>query len=233
MREAERESPVRVLLVDDHAVVRAGLRLFLTDQADLEVVGEAEDGASAVAQVQELRPDVVLMDLRMSGLDGIAATRQIRAALPQTAVVVLTMYTDTANVGQAIAAGAIGYVPKDVPPPELAATIREAAHGMLHLAPVVQRALLQALVALRPAEPDPTELTERECEVLVLLAEGRSNKEIARQLHLSERTVKGHVGHILSKLGMASRTQAAIYATCCGPVLTSRSASAWRTAAPD
>ena len=128
-------------------------------------------------------------------------------------MVVLTTYTDTANIGKAIAAGAIGYVPKDVPPPELAATIREAAHGVLHLAPVVQRTLLQALAAPRRAEPDPKELTEREREVLVLLAEGRSNKEIARHLHVSERTVKGHVGHVLGKLGMVSRTQAAIYAT--------------------
>jgi DNA-binding NarL/FixJ family response regulator len=213
MREIERESHIRVLLVDDHAVVRAGLRLFLADQADLEVVGEAGDGASAVAQAQELVPDVVLMDLRMPVLDGIEATRQIRAALPQTAVVVLTTYTDSANVGQAIAAGAIGYVPKDVPPPELAATIREAAHGVLHLAPVVQRTLLQAIAAPRRAELDPRELTEREREVLVLLAEGRSNKEIARQLHVSSRTVQGHVGHVLGKLGMVSRTQAAIYAT--------------------
>ena len=213
MREIERESHVRVLLVDDHAVVRAGLRLFLADQADLEVVGEADDGASAVARAQELVPDVVLMDLRMPVLDGIEATRQIRAALPQTAVVVLTTYTDTANIGQAITAGAIGYVPKDVPPPELAATIREAAHGVLHLAPVVQRTLLQAIAAPRRAEPDPKELTEREREVLVLLAEGRSNKEIARHLHVSSRTVQGHVGHVLGKLGMVSRTQAAIYAT--------------------
>ena len=216
MIETERESHIRVLLVDDHAVVRAGLRLFLADQADLEVVGEADDGASAVARAQELVPDVVLMDLRMPLLDGIEATRQIRAALPQTAVVVLTTYTDTANVGKAIAAGAIGYVPKDVPPPELAATIREAAHGVLHLAPVVQRTLLQALAAPRRAEPDPKELTEREREVLVLLAEGRSNKEIARHLHVSERTVKGHVGHVLGKLGMVSRTQAAIYAVARG-----------------
>ena len=216
MVETARESRIRVLLVDDHAVVRAGLRLFLADQADLEVVGEAEDGASAVAQAQELRPDVVLMDLRMPGLDGIAATRQIRAALPQTAVVVLTTYTDTANVSQAIAAGAIGYVPKDVPPPELAATIREAAHGVLHLAPVVQRTLLQAIAAPPRAEPDPEELTEREREVLVLLAEGRSNKEIARHLRVSERTVKGHVGHVLGKFGLVSRTQAAIYAVAHG-----------------
>ena len=213
MIEIERECHIRVLLVDDHAVVRAGLRLFLADQADLEVVGEADDGASAVARAQELVPDVVLMDLRMPRLDGIEATRQIRAALPQTAVVVLTTYTDTANIGKAIAAGAIGYVPKDVPPPELAATIREAAHGVLHLAPVVQRTLLQAITGPHSTEPDPEELTEREHEVLVLLAAGRSNKEIARQLHVSERTVQGHVGHVLGKLGMVSRTQAAIYAT--------------------
>src|SRR5437763_6080810 len=218
MREIERESHIRVLLVDDHAVVRAGLRLFLADQADLEVVGEADDGASAVERAQELVPDVVLMDLQMPVLDGIEATRQIRAALPLTAVVVLTTYTDTANIGKAIAAGAIGYVPKDVLPPELAATIREAAHGVLHLAPVVQRMLLQTIAAPRRAEPDPKELTEREHEVLVLLAAGRSNKEIARQLHVSERTVKGHVGHVLGKLGMVSRTQAAIYAIASGVV---------------
>jgi DNA-binding NarL/FixJ family response regulator len=129
----------------------------------------------------------------------------------------VTTYTDTANVSQAIAAGAIGYVPKDVPPPELAATIREAARGVLHLAPVVQRTLLQAIAAPRHARPDPKKLTEREREVLVLLAEGRSNKAIARELHVSARTVQGHVGHVLGKLGLVSRTQAAIYATRHGP----------------
>jgi DNA-binding NarL/FixJ family response regulator len=133
MSATKRESPIRVLLVDDQAVVRAGLRLVLAAQADLEVVGEAEDGASAVVRAQELGPDVVLMDLRMPVLDGIAATRQIRAARPQTAVVVLTTCTETAKVGQAIAAGASGYVAKDVPPPALAATIREAAHGVLQV----------------------------------------------------------------------------------------------------
>jgi NarL family two-component system response regulator LiaR len=211
--ETERESRIRVLLVDDHAVVRAGLRLFLANQADLEVVGEVDDGASAIARAQELVPDVVLMDLRIPVLDGIEATRQIRAALPQTAVVVLTTYTDTANVGKAIAAGAIGYVVKDVPPQELAEAIRKAACGEVHLAPVVQRTLMQSLARLRGAEPLPEELTEREREVLAQPAEGRSNKEIARQLHVAERTVKGHVGNLLGKLGMVSRTQAAIYAT--------------------
>jgi len=210
--ETVRASHLRLLLVDDHGVVRAGLRLFLADQPDLEVVGEADDGASAVERARELGPDVVLMDLQMPLMDGIEATRQIRAARPQTAVVVLTTYTDTASVGKAIAAGAIGYIPKDVPPHELVATIREAAHGVLHLAPVVQRTLLQAITGPHSAEPDPEELTEREHEVLGLLAVGRSNKEIARQLHVSERTVQGHVGHVLGKLGVVSRTQAAIYA---------------------
>jgi DNA-binding NarL/FixJ family response regulator len=208
----ETESRIRLLLVDDHGVVRAGLRLFLAGQPDLEVVGEAGDGVTAVARARELGPDVVLMDLQMPVLDGIAATRQIRAALPETEIVVLTTFIDTENIGQAIAAGAIGYVLKDVPPQELAEAIRAAARGEVHLAPVVQRTLIQSMARPRGAEPLPEELTEREREVLVLLAAGRSNKEIARQLHVTERTVKGHVGNVLGKLGLASRTQAAIYA---------------------
>jgi len=210
--ETETASRIRLLLVDDHGVVRAGLRLYLAGQPDLEVVGEAGDGATAVEQARELGPDVVLMDLKMPVLDGIKATRQIRAALPETEIVVLTTFIDTENIGKAIAAGAIGYVLKDVPPQELAEAIRAAARGEVHLAPVVQRTLMQSLARQRGAEPMPEELTEREREVLGLLAAGRSNKEIARQLHVTERTVKGHVGNVLGKLGVASRTQAAIYA---------------------
>ena len=210
--ETEAASRIRLLLVDDHGVVRAGLRLYLAGQPDLEVVGEAGDGVTAVERARELGPDVVLMDLQMPVLDGIAATRQIRAALPETEIVVLTTFIDTENIGKAIAAGAIGYVLKDVPPQELADAIRKAARGEVHLAPVVQRMLIQSMARPRGAEPLPEELTEREREVLVLLAEGRSNKEIARQLRVTERTVKGHVGNVLGKLSVVSRTQAAIYA---------------------
>jgi DNA-binding NarL/FixJ family response regulator len=210
--EAEAASRIRLLLVDDHGVVRAGLRLYLSGQPDLEVVGEAGDGATAVDRARELGPDVVLMDLQMPVLDGIEATRQIRAALPETEIVVLTTFIDTDNISKAIAAGAIGYVLKDVPPQELAAAVRAAASGEVHLAPVVQRTLMQSMARPQVATPLPEQLTEREHEVLVLVTAGRSNKEIARQLGVTERTVKGHVGNVLGKLGVASRTQAAIYA---------------------
>jgi DNA-binding NarL/FixJ family response regulator len=203
---------IRLLLVDDHGVVRAGLRLYLAGQSDLEVAGEASDGASAVDRARELAPDVVLMDLQMPVMDGIEATRQIRAALPETEIVVLTTFIDTDNISKAIAAGAIGYVLKDVPPQELAEAVRKAARGEVHLAPVVQRRLMESLARPQGAEPAPEELTEREREVLALLAAGHSNKEIARLLGVTERTVKGHVGNVMGKLGAASRTQAVIYA---------------------
>lgn len=203
---------LRLLLVDDHGVVRAGLRLYLAGQADLEVVGEAGDGASAVDRARELAPDVVLMDVQMPVMDGIEATRQIRAALPETEIVVLTTFLDTDTISKAVAAGAIGYVLKDVPPQELAEAVRKAARGEVHLAPVVQRRLMDSLARPRGAEPAPEELTTREREVLTLLAAGRSNKEIGRLLGVTERTVKGHVGNVMGKLGAASRTQAVIYA---------------------
>ena len=206
------DSPIRLLLVDDHGVVRAGLRLYLQGQPDLEVVGEAGDGATAVKLAQELAPDVILMDLQMPTMDGIEATRRIRAAQPEVEVVVLTTFIDNANITAAIQAGAVGYVLKDVPPGELAEAIRAAARGEVHLAPAVQRTLMQAMAHPNHTAPAPDALTEREREVLSLLAAGRSNKEIARQLSVTERTVKGHVGNVLGKLGLASRTQAAVYA---------------------
>jgi NarL family two-component system response regulator LiaR len=208
----ETDSPIRLLLVDDHGVVRAGLRLYLQGQPDLEVVGEAGDGATAVDLAQALAPDVILMDLQMPTMDGIEATRRIRAAQPDVEVVVLTTFIDNANITAAIQAGAVGYVLKDVPPGELAEAIRAAARGEVHLAPAVQRTLMQAMAHPNHTTPAPDALTEREREVLSLLAAGRSNKEIARQLSVTERTVKGHVGNVLGKLGLASRTQAAVYA---------------------
>jgi NarL family two-component system response regulator LiaR len=209
---SESDSPIRLVIVDDHGVVRAGLRMYLQGQPDLEVVGEAADGATALACVQELMPEVVLMDLQMPGMDGVEAIRRIRATQPEVEVVVLTTFLDSARISAAIQAGAIGYVLKDVPPGELADAIRAAARGEVHLAPAVQRLLLQAMAQPNQVTASPEVLTEREREVLTLLAAGRSNKEIARHLRLSERTVKGHVGSVLGKLGLASRTQAAIYA---------------------
>jgi NarL family two-component system response regulator LiaR len=203
---------IRVLLADDHRMVRAGIRLYLDGQPDLEVVGEAGDGAEAIASARVLKPDVVLMDLLMPVLDGIEATRQIRAALPEVEVVVVTTFIDHEHITAAIQAGAIGYVVKDAPPDELAAAIRAAARGEVHLTPAVQRRLMQALARPHGAEPAPEDLTARERTVLDLLAAGRSNKEMARQLGVSERTVKGHVSNILGKLGVTSRTQAVIYA---------------------
>jgi DNA-binding NarL/FixJ family response regulator len=209
---SDADSPIRLVLVDDHGVVRAGLRMYLQGQPDLEVVGEAGDGATAITCVQDLAPDVVLMDLQMPGMDGVEAIRHIRAAEPEVEVVVLTTFLDSARISAAIQAGAIGYVLKDVPPGELADAIRAAARGEVHLAPAVQRLLMQAMAHPNQAAASPEMLTEREREVLTLLAAGRSNKEIARHLRVSERTVKGHVGGVLGKLGLASRTQAAIYA---------------------
>jgi DNA-binding NarL/FixJ family response regulator len=212
MSETASERPIRVLVADDHGVVRAGLCLYLNGEPDLEVAGEVGNGADAVARARAVQPDVVLMDLLMPVLDGIAATRQIRAALPEVEVVVLTSFIDHEHIAAAIQAGAIGYVLKDASPDELATAVRAAARGEVHLAPAVQRALMHTMARPRGAEPAPEELTEREREVLALLTAGRSNKEMARQLGLSERTVKAHVSSVLGKLGLASRTQAAIYA---------------------
>lgn len=203
--------PITILLVDDHAVVRQGLRTFLELQPDMVVVGEADNGQSAVALTQALTPDVVLMDLVMPQLDGIEATRQIRALSPQTQVLVLTSFTEDDKVFPAIKAGALGYLLKDVAPGDLIKAVQAAARGEAQLHPEIAQKLM-AEVTGKAAAPTPATLTERETEVLRLIARGHNNQAIAAALTISHKTVKTHVSNILSKLHLADRTQAAIYA---------------------
>src|SRR5438309_1421093 len=203
--------PIRVLIVDDHGVVREGLRAYLELEPDIEVVGEARDGQEGVRRAQELQPDVVLMELVMPNMDGVDATSRIKEQQPDTHVIVLTSFLDDERVVPAIKAGATSYLMKDVAAPDLARAIRGARAGQAQLHPEVAKRLMQQVTA--PRKPDAgAQLTEREREVLRLLAEGRSNKEIARALVVSERTVKGHVSNILGKLGLQDRTQAALFA---------------------
>jgi DNA-binding NarL/FixJ family response regulator len=204
--------PIRVLVVDDHRVVREGLRSFLDVQEDLEVVGEAADGDSAVARAEELRPDVILLDLRMPGADGVAALRELAARQNPARVLVVTSYTEPAAILPAVRAGAAGYVYKDIDPPALAAAIRSVHLGHTLLHPDVARMLAGG------AAPDAARLTPREREVLTEIGRGRSNREIARALGLAEKTVKTHVSAILAKLGVQDRTQAALYAVRAGLV---------------
>jgi NarL family two-component system response regulator LiaR len=203
--------PIRVLIVDDHGVVREGLRAYLELEADIQVVGEARDGREGVRRAQELRPDVVLMDLMMPNMDGVEATAAIKQQQPDAHVIVLTSFLDDERVVPAIRAGATSYLLKDVAAPDLIRAIRGARAGQAQLHPEVARRLMQQVTNPRRVEA-AAQLTEREREVLQLLADGRSNKEIARSLVVSERTVKGHVSNILGKLGLQDRTQAALYA---------------------
>jgi NarL family two-component system response regulator LiaR len=203
---------ISALIVDDHAVVRRGLRAFLESEEDIEVVGEAADGTEAVQQVRELLPDVVLMDLVMPGMDGITATRQIGEVSPSTRVLVLTSFSEDEKVFSSIKAGAMGYLLKDVPAEDLGRAIRSVARGEFLLHPEIARKVLDEFSAIRPETSPLTRLTPREIEVLTLVAKGRSNKEIARDLGISVKTVKTHVSNILSKLHMMDRTQAALYA---------------------
>lgn len=203
---------VSILIADDHPVVRQGLRTFLELQEDLEVVGEAGGGEEAVAMARQLLPDVVLMDLVMPGLDGIEATRRIRAESPTTKVIVLTSFAEDEKVFPSIKAGAAGYLLKDVEPEALAEAIRTVQRGEALLHPTVAAKLMQEFGAERRAPGELEHLTERELEVLRLIARGMSNREIAGELVLSEKTVKTHVSNILAKLHLADRTQAALFA---------------------
>ena len=205
--------PIRVLLVDDHGVVRRGLRGYLELLDDIEIVGEAENGRLGVEAARELRPDVVLMDLLMPELDGIAATAVIRAELPGVEVVALTSFVEEARVTAALEAGAAGFILKDADADDVATAIRAAYRGEVHLDPAVATMLARRVRegATAPAEGGDS-LTDREGEVLGLVARGLSNKEIAARLAITERTARTHVSNVLGKLGLASRTQAALYA---------------------
>jgi DNA-binding NarL/FixJ family response regulator len=201
--------PIRVLVADDHGVVREGLRTFLLLQDGIEVVGEAADGLEAVAAAQQLAPDVVLMDLVMPGIDGVEAMRRIRDHRPEARVIVLTSFTDDDKLLAAVRAGAAGYLLKTAQPQEVVRAIRAAHAGNAVLDPVPAGRLLQALATGEHARQP---LTPREREVLELLTRGLANKRIALELGVSEKTVKAHVGRILAKLGVSDRTQAALYA---------------------
>jgi DNA-binding NarL/FixJ family response regulator len=206
-------SPIRVLVVDDHPVVRQGLRTFLDLQGDITVVGEAGDGDAAVAAAIEHVPDVILLDLRMPGSDGTAALRGLRECGVPSRVLVVTSFTDPGAVVPALRAGAAGYVSKDVDPPALAAAIRA-----VHAGHVLMNADVARLLAAGDGAPAGAALTPRERDVLVEIARGRSNREIARALNVSEKTVKTHVSAIFTKLGVADRTQAALHAVRAGLV---------------
>jgi NarL family two-component system response regulator LiaR len=206
------KSPIRVLITDDHSIVRKGIRALLATEPDIEVVGEASDGAEAAAQAQALHPDVILMDLVMPKVDGIEATRRILAQQPGMRILVLTSFAADDKVFPAIKAGALGYLLKDSGPDELVQAIHQVHRGEPSLEPSIARKVLLEL-SQPPKTPLTAEpLTEREVDVLRLVAQGRSNRDIADELVITEMTVRTHVSNILSKLHLASRTQAALYA---------------------
>ena len=214
LSEAGALMPIRILIVDDHAVVRQGLRMFLALDPELAVVGEAGDGAEAIEQARRLKPDVVLMDLLMPKMDGVAATAAIRGEMPEVEVIALTSVLEDASVVGAVRAGAMGYLLKDTQADDLCTAIKAAAAGQVQLSPQAAARLLRE----GRAPESPEALTEREAEVLRLMAHGKANKEIARALAIGDQTVKSHVGHILAKLGVQSRTQAALHAVRIGLV---------------
>lgn len=214
MTSQEQFIPIRVLLVDDHKIVRQGVQAYLQTLGDIQVVAEAESGAAAVAAVEQHQPDVILMDLEMPGeLDGIEATRQIRKLYPKTQVIVVTSHHQDEYIFPAVRAGAISYLLKDIEPDELAEAIRKAAQDEATIDSRVASRIMKELQGLRQEEVNPfTELSEREYEVLQLVAAGKSNAEIAETLIIGESTVKTHIGNLLKKLHLDDRTQAAVYA---------------------
>ena len=204
--------PVRVLIVDDHAVVRQGLITFLELQDEIEVVGEASNGKEALAKVKELKPDVVLMDLVMPVMDGLTAIKEVKQLRPETEVIALTSFADDEKVFTALRSGATGYLLKDVQPTDLVKAVLAAERGEVQLHPEVAKRLMHEVITPAKTSDDLEELTDREREVLGLLGRGMSNKEIAREISVSEKTVKAHVSSILNKLNLPGRTHAALYA---------------------
>jgi two-component system, NarL family, response regulator LiaR len=202
---------INILIVDDHAIVRQGLRTYLDLQPDMQVVGEAPDGQKAIDMARDLLPDIVLMDLVMPSMDGVEATRGVTSVSPSTRVIVLTSFSEDEQVFASIKAGAQGYLMKDVLPAELARAIRTVYRGEAQLDPEIARKLMHEFSNPQPQRPKH-DLTERELEVLRLISLGKSNKEISEELVLSEKTVKTHVSNILQKLHLSDRTQAAVYA---------------------
>src|SRR4030042_169695 len=205
-------APIRVLIVDDHTIVRKGIRALLAEIAGIEVVGEADNGQEAIAQADILHPDVILMDLAMPKMDGIEATRQIKASQPESRILVMTSFAADDKVFPAIKAGALGYLLKESAPEDLVQAIRQIHRGESSLHPTIARKVLQEITHPSDRPPTPNPLTEREAEVLRLVAQGLSNQDIAKKLNISDPTVRTHVSNIMGKLHLATRIQAALYA---------------------